>query len=102
MDIQEIKFKLREKISVLRIASFYFIQEPYYEAKRIWKGSYDSTLFFWFTVVVYTYLWKNGVGGYTLKFAGIAIFFAYFYMFFKSGRWKEYYYKEFVEGKKIE
>ena len=102
MDIQELKFKFKEKFSQFKIVAFYFIQEPFYEAKRVWEGTYESTLFFWFTIIFYLWLWKRGIGGLQLKIAGFLIFFAYFYMFFKGGKWKEYYRKEFIEGKDIE
>ena len=102
LNLEEIKFKFKEGTNELKIVISYFLKEPFYELKRLISGYYNSTLFFWASVILYIYLWKRNVGGYNLKVAGILIIISYFYMFYKSDRWKEYYRKEFIEGKKIE
>lgn len=102
LNLEEIKFKLKETKNELKIVFSYFFKEPFYELKRLISGYYNSTLFFWASIILYLYLWKRGIGGYNLKIAGILIIISYFYMFYKSNRWKEYYEQEFVKGGKIE
>ena len=102
MDWNEFKFKLRETKAEMQIMLLYLLKEPFLEVKRIVKGYYNSMLLFWVTILLYIYSWKSGVGGYNLKIIFVLIIISYIYMFFQSGRWKEYYQKEIVEGKELE
>ena len=102
IDKEELKFKFRERKNEIQIMLKYFFMEPFIEGKRLISGYYNSTLFFWISVATLIVLWRDKVGGYKMKIAIFLVIFSYIYMFFKSGRWKEYYQKEMVEGKKIE
>lgn len=101
MNIEELKFKLRHTFHEVKLVLYYFFKEPFYESKRLISGYYNSTLLFWASLVLYIYLWKREIFGTELKVAGMLVFISYFYMFYKSGKWKEYYKKEFIEGEKI-
>jgi len=101
-NIEELKFKFKEGMNELKIVMSYFFKEPFYELKRLVSGYYNSTLLFWSSIILYIYLWNRNVGGYYIKIAGILIFISYFYLFYKSNRWKEYYEQEFIKGGKIE
>jgi len=102
MYLEEIIFGIRETKNKFKIILTYFLKEPFYEIKRLISGYYNSTLLFWVSVMVYIFLWNKQIGGYKIKIAGALIVISYFYMFYKSERWKEYYQKEFIQGKKIE
>ncbi len=101
IDWQELKFKLREKRTEMGIMFMYLLKEPFLEVSRVAQGYYNSMLLFWVTVTLYIYAWKRNIGDYRLKIIIALIIISYIYMFFKSGRWKEYYQKEYVEGKKL-
>ena len=102
MNKEELKFKIRQNYYQFQIALIYFLKEPFYEIKRLISGYYNSLLLFWFSVIVFIMLWNQNVGGAILKIAGLLIIISYFFMFYKSEKWKEYYTKEYMEGKKIE
>lgn len=99
---EELKFKIRQIMNKYKIVFLYFFKEPFYEVKRLIRGYYNSTLVFWLSVILFVILWKQNIGGITLKIAGILVLVSYFYMFERSGNWKEYYEKEYIEGGKIE
>ena len=102
MEWNEIKFKLREIKAEMQIMLLYLLKEPFLEIKRVVKGYYNSMILFWVTIILYIYAWKQGVGDYKLKIIIALIIISYIYMFFQSGKWKEYYQKEMVEGGKLE
>lgn len=102
MDIKEIKFKLREEWGDIKITIKYFIKEPYFEVKKLFKGYYNSALLFWITILIFFNMWRRGILGRKLQIMGIIVFIIYFYMFHKSGIAKKYYQKEYLEGKEIE
>ena len=101
INIEEFKFKFREGANELKIVLSYILKEPFYELKRLVSGYYNSTIFFWASVILYIFLWQKKIGGYQLKVAGVLIIISYFYMFYKSEKWKEYYSQEFIKGGKI-
>ena len=101
-NLEELKFEFNMAKNELKVVLSYFFKEPFYELKRLIAGYYNSTLFFWASVILYIYLWKKNIGNYRLKIAGLLIILSYFYMFYKSNRWREYYEKEFIKGKRIE
>ena len=99
---EEQKFKLRIFMNKFQVFIFYFFREPYYEAKALAKGSYNSTLLFWLAIFVTISLKLKNIGGWQLNLAVAIILIAYMKMFWESNKWKEYYQKEYVEGKNIE
>ncbi len=100
--MEEMKFKASEKLDEIKIMLFYFFKEPFLEIKRMTKGYYNSVLLFWVSVATLVFFWKNHIGGYKIKIAIGLVIFSYVYSFFKSGRWKEYYEREYVKGEKLE
>ena len=101
LNFEEIRFKFKEGKNELKIVLSYFLKEPFFELKKIIMGYSNSTLSFWASVILYIYLWRKNIGGINLKVAGILVLISYFYLFYKSKRWKEYYEQEFVKGGKI-
>ena len=102
IDKEELKFKLKEKTYELKVMFYYFLKEPFIEIKRILEGYYNSVLLFWVSLATGVYFWVNGFGGWRMKIIIVLIIFSYIYSFSKSGRWKEYYKKEYIEGKELE
>lgn len=98
---EEKKFKLREKWNNAQIITMYLFKEPFFEIKRAISGYYNSMLLFYMSIITYIYLWKIGVSGYKIKIAGAMILISYIIHFVKQKKWKEYYEKEYIQGKKI-
>lgn len=98
---QEIIFKLKDEWKEFLLVLKYFIKDPYYELKKLLSGYYNSTLIFWFTVLIFAVMWFRGILGKPLKIMGIFVFLTYLYMFTKTKKWKEYYNKEMIEGKEL-
>lgn len=98
---EEAEFKRRIFLNKFKVFLIYFFKEPYYEAKALAKGSYNSTLLFWLAVITFVSLKVNGIGGWQLNTAATLILIAYMKMFWESNKWKEYYQKEYIEGKEV-
>ena len=97
----EQKFRMRLWMSRIKIFLLYMVKEPYFEVQALVKGYYTYVLTFWASIAVLAFLQVNNIGGWKTKLAILLVLSSYLAMFWKSGKWREYYQKEFVEGKKV-
>lgn len=99
---EEQKFRMRIFLNKFKVFLIYFLKEPYYEAKALVKGTYQSTLLFWVAVILFIAMKANNVGGWKSDLAVAIILIAYMKIFWESNKWKEYYQKEYIDGKSPE
>lgn len=92
------KIRLKEEGYKLFLVIKYLLKHPFYEIKNLFSGYYNSALVFWFTSILFFYMWLNNILGKPLKVMGILAILTYIYMFTKSEKWKEYYEKEMIKG----
>lgn len=96
---EEFNFWMKNEWGDFVITLRYLVKEPYFEIKRLVSGYYNSALVFWFAVYLFFLVWRRT--GNPLKIMGVIVLLAYIYMFHRSGKAKEYYKKEMIEGKEI-
>ena len=100
MDKTEFNEKRRIFMSKLKIFIIQSIKEPYYESIAFLKGHYNSYLLFWLSVGVYTFFKVNNIGGVWIRASLIMGIICLIFFLWNSGKWKQRYKEEFVEGNK--
>lgn len=98
----EWKFKIQKLWKREKVMIRYMLKEPFYEARRFVKGSYDSMLMFWFLVLILFLMITKGATSWSINIMVIIVVIFYYLLYRKYGKWKEYYEKEFIRGEEIE